>query len=343
MRAIHCFQKSLGSRGWAVIVLAAGCILAIPFFKVNTQPKSPSHSGRPGASDSSTLQASKATLPTGARAANSTLPSSKPILDQAEGTTAGRPSQIKIDVGRLVELNSGVDRNTSEQIADPRDKQAAQSDSIYLVQPAHQTQERTVPGAEPIKTELPAWAKKSSLLDYLVTSTANEKEAVGADVNQGLQARRPSPFRAWTPDQTERGSLELVDGAFDRYSPFREMSEQPLMQLMPKKSSTSWPDEDPRTAVALESVQRLVGRDAIIRDPEKLDSVPEQLGRIVARPGGSNGDMHEEQVVIPASTITQPKFGQPHTADAGSKAPIGAALRSRIPPDDQLFISQPKH
>jgi hypothetical protein len=184
-----------------------------------------------------------------------------------------------------------------------------------------------------------------SLLDTLVASkSVASKSTAGQSAGTGEhfspEARKPSPYRAWTAQDNLGAATNVPAVPTDRYSPFRDPDEIPLAEHNPTRVPTSWPDEDPRTAVAPATVERLVGRDAIIRDPKVLEALPEQIGRTVVHPSANSRtspSLRENNMLV------QPKFGQPESViNSSSKAQVGAALRSQLPPDEQQYIRQPK-
>ncbi len=380
--------SNLSPRGWALLVLAGGSTLAIPFFKgsspdgkystVSTasanKPEennpsfnltanagaTPSPHSRPLINSQFQPQASLHTVPTVdspstnkpiaqvlESSENSNTASHKPaLINQPErrtttqaSTTGGRPGGLDDTRNAVLGISS---QNKTGQV-DELPKPAASSrtegyradTSVVVSQP----RSKDPSTATPVATEFPSWAKKPSLLDSLLNGKPSSSE------QDALDARKPTSFQTWADNNPDGVSAIAPADSADRYTPFGQVDQNISLTTTDSAAQVSWPDEDPRTAVAVVQPPKLVGRDAMIRDPEKLQSPsstrsPAVLSATVSSantlPGTGSTSLGKEFGKAPA-TITQPRFGeQPKTVEKPR-----ASLRSQLPPDEQQIIRQP--
>lgn len=213
---------------------------------------------------------------------------------------------------------------------------------------------------EPAPSDWPIWAKKPSLLDELLATKSGDAEHQDRPI-----ARRPQQFRVWTDTtfhEVPNSSLQ----AQQQSSPFSEQQEHLLQQTTNGSASTTWPDEDPRTEVAIAVPTRPVGHDAMIRDATKRDTrlhdaiVHDAIVRSNASGVKQGRSENSSSAILSAAKTYEPaahdladqqqnplfaadrgaiEFGK----SAGKSDPrrIGAALRSQVPPPDFLYIRQP--
>ncbi len=376
--------SNLSPRGWALLVLAGGSTLAIPFFK-----------GSSSDSKYSTVSTSLSTKPEekslalnlSASAGATTSPQSKSLTSSQSPMQLNRPAVPPVDspslskvIPQAVESSSEhtnaaslkpalinqPERRTSTQASaeggrsstiDASHKATASQSSHKapgqveeLPKPASdnkidtnnvvsQPRSNAQSNAAPVDTEFPSWAKKPSLLDSLLNGQTSSPEK---DI---LEARKPTSFQTWADNNPDGvRAIPPADSA-DRYTPFGQVDKNISLTTGDPTAEVRWPDEDPRTAVAIVQPPKLVGRDAMIRDPEKLQPPastrsPAVLSATVSSantlPGTGSTSTSKEFGKAPA-TITQPKFGeQPKTVEKPR-----ALLRSQLPPDEQQIIRQP--
>lgn len=381
--------SNLSPRGWALLVLAGGSTLAIPFFKgsssdgkystISTSPankpeeKTPSFNLSANAAIASSPQTKpltssqsqpQASLPSVAKVDSPSL--NKPITQVLESsrehsnTASTKPSLINqperrttTQASAAVGPPSGLDdtRNAKLEMSSP--KKAGQVEelpkptvgnradtNVVVSQPRRKEQ----PTATPVPTEFPSWAKKPSLLDSLLNGKPASTE------QDTLDARKPTSFQTWADNNTQ-GVPAIAPVDSDRYTPFGQVDQNISLTTTDSTAEVRWPDEDPRTAVAIVKPPKLVGRDAMIRDPEKLQSpsstrspaiLSATVSSATALPGPGSGstspgkEFGKEFGKAPA-TINQPRFGeQPKTVEKPR-----ASLRSQLPPDEQQIIRQP--
>lgn len=375
---------NLSPRGWALLVLAGGSTLAIPFFKgsssagkyssVSTSPsnkpdeKAPHFNLNLNAGVSSSPQSKPLTSsqpkPQSAQSIGSTIDSTSPnivvaqvlenspkhsstaitepgLINQPErrttttaSTAGGRPDGL--DDTRNTELGMSSQNKTGQVEELPKPAPSNRADASVVVSQPRRKDPST---ATPVATEFPSWAKKPSLLDSLLTGKPSTSE------QDTLDARKPTSFQTWA-DNNPGGvsAIGPVDSA-DRYTPFGQVDQNISLTTTDSTAQVSWPDEDPRTAVAIVPPPKLVGRDAMIRDPEKLQSPsstrsPAVLSATVSSATalpGTGSTSHGMEFGKATTTITQPRFGeQPKTVEKPR-----ASLRSQLPPDQQQIIRQP--
>ncbi len=379
--------SNLSPRGWALLVLAGGSTLAIPFFKgsssngkystVSTSPLNKpeektlalnlSASASAGATTSpqsksltssqSPIQLNQPAVPlVDSPSLNKVIPqavesssehsnaaSLKPaLINQPErrnstqaSAVGGRPSALDASHNAAASLSPQSASGQVEELPKPASGSRIETNKV-VSQPRSNAQSN----AAPVDTEFPSWAKKPSLLDSLLNGQTSSPE------KESLEARKPTSFQTWADNDPDGvGATPPADSA-DRYTPFGQVDQN--ISLTTGGDSTAqvrWPDEDPRTAVAIVQPPKLVGRDAMIRNPEKLQAPastrpPAVLSATVssatALPGTGSTSPGKEFGKAP-TTITQPRFGeQPKTVEKPR-----ALLRSQLPPDEQQIIRQP--
>jgi hypothetical protein len=343
------FASTLSSRGWALLVLSGGLVLAAPFFKGSDENKpqytsvnSPTHPIK---------QLNSARGDTLARALNTSPPlPSTPNAASAPNTiaTAGLPHDDAVELSttdRLQSVAAVPSQNeaisNSKSISNAPTPRASIDSSAIVVQPPSSTPRIAMPSAAsqiladaaPINTELPAWARKPSMSETLISSSSMKSSAEQAEL--GLPpAKKPSAYRAWTAEPSDEPP-EQTAATSDRFSPFIGKSSE-LVQRISSNSVVRWPDEDPRTAIAAPKADRLVGRDAIIRNPTILKSLSDQPGRIAVHT--SNDSPQVEFRADTSNQIVQPKFGQATIGSTSKLQQPKPTLRSKVPPDEGQFI-----
>lgn len=364
--------SNLSPRGWAALVLAVGFALAVPFFKGTSDQKqyqtvadkpfrpSPVQSRPANPTNQPDYSSSPSSITASAVPSFSTKDNSQKIVDavQSSGSAVSTSesrylvsprgsSQSQSNEPKLV---NSLDKIRPPENVDelPRPALPAQAENVVghsspVVQPSFNDWTGTAPSTN----ELPDWAKKPSLLDSLIKS----KQPVLGPSKESTKdetptARKPSEFKTWAEDFSSRSESSATT-ATDRYSPFGSSE---IAQQRPETSSTArlskpqmvWPDEDPRMAVKIEPPARIVGRDAIIRDPAKLENIttPSRTPAVLSATIGNGASMGSNHGGSASPQIlTQPKFGQPQS---GAQRPgIGPPLRSYLPPDESQFIQQP--
>lgn len=382
--------SNLSPRGWALLVLAGGSTLAIPFFKgsssdgkyssVSTSPSNKpeennttfnkamnvgltqSPQSKPLTGSPSQAQLSQSAVPrvdspspnkvatqdVASSAEHPSLPGTMPaLINQPERRTATQASTAGGTSG--IDTSRNAARNTARDATSGLSSQKAIGQVEELPKPAvgnrvdtsvvvSQPKSKDQSTATSVATELPSWAKKPSLLDSLLNGQPGSPE------HDTLEARKPTSFQTWSDNNPDGVTANKPVDSADRYTPFGQADKSISLTTTDSTTQMHWPDEDPRTAVAVVQPPKLVGRDAMIRDPEKLQSPSSTRSPAVLSATVSSA------AVLPATestprkefgktptTITQPRFGeQPKTAEKPR-----ALLRSQLPPDDQQIIRQP--
>ncbi|MFO0942417.1 MAG: hypothetical protein U0930_16895 [Pirellulales bacterium] len=336
--------SNLSPSGWAALVLAGGCLLAIPFFKRPTEQyagvedmparktysrvqANSNFSNDVAASNQTTSATTKsASSASAVRSSSTTEPSANANLDIVDRVSAA--NQTQATSARVVERPS-IARASIDTLPPPAGTPNLQSSTDAFSAVA------------PLNAEFPEWAKKPSLLDSVLSGKDSSVK-----LPENAPARKPSSFHSWA-DQSGNDVIQKEVPSVDRHTPFGSLHENASLTTQNAESKVQWPDEDPRAAVPMpKPPERLVGRDAVIRDPALL-AAPQNLpntgdatgrgiaGRAPAVLSSSTADRFRTDA---GSLIVQPQFGQNPTGGARSTA----SLRKHLPPDDQMIIRQPR-
>lgn len=368
--------SKLSPRGWALLVLVGGCLLAIPFFKSPAEPpkymtasdapfrKASSGNERVAPSTSVTAATDRIASAT-ATSTSATQPASNSDLENSHRKMVVRsvaPTSDQSSPANSLRDDPSASRPQSHSVAEPSPSIARAS--IDTLPPPVSSARRLGEGSEvvqqqsqnnfsdvaPLNAEYPAWAKKPSLLDAVLSGKDSTPQ-----LPDTVAARKPSSFQTWADDPSGE-AIQKEDSSVDRYTPFGSLRQNASLTPQNSPSKFQWPDEDPRVAVPMpKPAERLVGRDAVIRDPERL-AKPSNSTR-VSNSVESGGSLGRPPAVLSSNTpgngfqagtdriqsaagdlILQPQFGQSSVGGARSTA----SLRKHMPPEEQLIIRQPR-
>lgn len=381
--------SNLSPRGWALLVLAGGSTLAIPFFKgsssdgkystVSTSPANkpdennptfnkamnvgvtPSPQPKPLINSQFQAQASLPNVPKvdspspkkvmaqvleSSSEHTSAAPTKPALINQPErrtttqaSTAGGSSSGLDDTRNAVLGMSSQNKTGQVDELPKPAASSRTEGDRADTSVVVSQPRSKDPSTATPVPTEFPSWAKKPSLLDSLLNGKPSSSE------QDTLDARKPTSFQTWADNNPDGVTKIAPTDSADRYTPFGQVDQNISLTKTDSTAQVRWPDEDPRTAVAVAQPPKLVGRDAMIRDPEKLQSPsstrsPAVLSATVSSantlPGTGSTSPGKEFGKAP-STITQPRFGeQPKNVEKPR-----ASLRSQLPPNEQQIIRQP--
>ncbi len=368
--------SKLSPRGWALLVLAGGCLLAIPFFKSPAEPpkymtasdapvrKASSGSERVAPSTSVAAATDRIASAT-ATSTSATQPASNSDLENSNRKKLVRsvaPTNDPSSPANSLSDDPSASRPQSHSVAEPSPSIARAS--IDTLPPPVSRANRIGAGSEvaqqqsqnnfsdvaPLNAEYPAWAKKPSLLDAVLSGQDSTPQ-----LPDTVAARKPSSFQTWA-DEPEGVAIQREDSSVDRYTPFGSLRQNTSLTTQHSPTKFQWPDEDPRVAVPMpKPPERLVGRDAVIRDPALMAKPSNSTrGPNTVESGSSTG---RPPAVLSSSTpgngfqagndrfqaaagdlILQPQFGQSSAGGARSTA----SLRKHVPPEEQMIIRQPR-
>lgn len=342
--------SSLTPSGWAVAILAGGCALSVPFFKRSVNDSE--YSTVPS-DNRALLQSPNASVSSNSRESQSSpyiqpkISTSMVTRDQtaSAGAVANTelPRAVSVTVDSLpAPLKTG---KQNEHSTVPATK--VKGDQRIVEQPKKSPTAVTldvgsVNELRPVATEFPDWAKKPSLLDALLSSNATEK----SDNAQPPVAHKPSSFPTWTDKPHVQPSANAAQN--DRYSPFGQNLDPYSSSISPSSATQPWPDEEPSALALVGPPQRVEGRDAIIRDAEAIEIANRASTKSPAKLSSTLESNWPGKLNRQNGMVVQPRFGEkalPENANSKhnepATKPIGASLRSQVPPDENLLIQQP--